>query len=106
KTNVGHLEAAAGIASLIKVVLALQHKTIPPHLHFHTPSPHIDWDSLPITIPTQPAAWDDPLLAGISSFGFSGTNAHVLVAAHQPEVAAAHQPPPISTYPIILSART
>lgn len=82
KTNIGHLEAAAGIASLIKVVLALQHKEIPPHLHFKQPNPYISWDELPIKVPTNCLPWsvgEKPLLAGVSSFGFSGTNAHVVL---------------------------
>ncbi len=83
KTNIGHLESAAGIAGLIKVILALQHQEIPPHLNFQQPSPHIDWANLPITIPTAPTPWpsgDLPRLAGVSSFAFSGTNAHVIVS--------------------------
>jgi len=82
KTNIGHLEAAAGIAGLIKAVLALQHGEIPPHLHFHTPSPHVPWEELPFKIPTEPQAWpsqDGSRIAGVSSFGFSGTNAHVVL---------------------------
>lgn len=82
KTNIGHLEAAAGIAGLIKVVLALQHETIPPHLHFNTPNPHIPWQELPVTVPTTAIPWiqaEGERFAGISSFGFSGTNAHVIV---------------------------
>jgi acyl transferase domain-containing protein len=83
KTNIGHLEAAAGIASLIKVVLALQHEEIPPHLHLHDPNPHVNWDKLSIEIPTKPIPWprgERQRIAGISSFGFSGTNAHVVLA--------------------------
>ncbi|WP_413160472.1 SDR family NAD(P)-dependent oxidoreductase [Capilliphycus salinus ALCB114379] len=82
KTNIGHLEAGAGIAGLIKVVLALKHEQIPPNLHFKTPNPHINWNQFPITIPTQLMPWrsgETPRLAGISSFGFSGTNAHIIV---------------------------
>ncbi len=82
KTNIGHLEAAAGIAGLIKVALALRHRRIPAHLHFDEPSPHVDWERVPIRIPRQITAWEDergPRVAGISSFGFSGTNAHVLL---------------------------
>ncbi|GFE67450.1 type I polyketide synthase [Chroococcus sp. FPU101] len=82
KTNFGHLEAAAGIAGLIKVVLSLQHQEIPPHLHFQTPNPLINWDTLPITIPTTSTLWPkDEQLAGVSSFGFSGTNAHIILEA-------------------------
>ncbi len=84
KTNLGHLEAAAGIAGLVKVVLALQNKTIPPHLHLEKPNPYIPWGELPINVPTNPTTWTSPTgkprIAGLSSFGFSGTNAHVILA--------------------------
>ncbi len=83
KTNIGHLEAAAGIASLIKAVLVLQRREIPPNLHLHDPNPHVPWDALPVTAPTELVPWragDRPRLAGVSSFGFSGTNAHVILA--------------------------
>ena len=82
KTNIGHLEAAAGIAGLIKVVLQLQHQRIAPHLHFHQPNPYINWDEIPVSVPREPMSWqpgDKACLAGVSSFGFSGTNAHVIV---------------------------
>jgi malonyl CoA-acyl carrier protein transacylase len=84
KTNIGHLEAAAGIASLIKVVLAMQHKVIPPHLHLKQLNPHIASEQLPLVIPTELTPWEtadtEPKrLAGISSFGFSGTNAHMVI---------------------------
>jgi len=81
KTNVGHLEAAAGIAGLIKVVLALQHDEIPPHLHFRNPSPHIAWGQVSVAVPTVRTAWpaNGRRIAGISSFGFSGTNSHVVL---------------------------
>ncbi len=82
KTNIGHLEAAAGIASLIKVALALHHGVIPAHLHFQNPSPFIDWQSLPCTVPTRNTPWPAARqIAGINSFGYSGTNAHVLLEA-------------------------
>jgi acyl transferase domain-containing protein/acyl carrier protein/SAM-dependent methyltransferase len=82
KTNLGHLETAAGIAGLIKVVLALQHGEIPPHLHLRNPSPFIAWENLPIVVPTTRTAWPSTSagrIAGISSFGYSGTNAHVVL---------------------------
>jgi myxalamid-type polyketide synthase MxaE and MxaD len=82
KTNFGHLEAAAGVAGLIKVVLSLKHRQIPPHLHLREPSPRIDWHRMPIVIPQKLTEWREPsgpLLAGVSSFGFSGTNAHVIL---------------------------
>lgn len=82
KTNIGHLEAAAGVVGLIKTVLALQNQSIPPHLHFQQLNPHIDWGGAPVTIPSQAMAWprgERPRRAGVSSFGFSGTNSHVIV---------------------------
>lgn len=82
KTNMGHLEAAAGVAGLIKLVLALQHKEIPPHLHLKNPNPHIPWAELPIKITTELTPWtsvNGTRIAGLSSFGFSGTNAHIVV---------------------------
>jgi acyl transferase domain-containing protein len=80
KTNIGHLESAAGIASLIKVVLALQHRQIPAHLHFQTLNPHISLEGTALKIPTTLENWSIPRrLAGISSFGFGGTNCHVIV---------------------------
>ena len=81
KTNVGHLEAAAGIVGLAKAVLALRRQAIPPHLHFSTPNPYIDWATLPVTVPVKAQPWpaDGPRYAGVSSFGFSGTNAHIVL---------------------------
>lgn len=82
KSNIGHLEAAAGIASVIKVVLALQHQQLPPQLHLRTPNPDIPWERLPLRIPDQLLPWTgEQRLAGCSAFGFSGTNAHVLLQA-------------------------
>ncbi|MEV6449470.1 SDR family NAD(P)-dependent oxidoreductase [Amycolatopsis sp. NPDC051716] len=82
KTNVGHLEAAAGVCGLIKVALMLHHRRIPPHLHFRDPNPHVDWAGLPVTVATELTDWagERPRLAGLSSFGFSGTNAHAVLA--------------------------
>ena len=82
KTNIGHAEAAAGIAGLIKTVLALKHREIPPSLHYKEPNPHIPFDEIPLRVQTIGAAWPaDPgqALAGVSSFGFGGTNAHVVL---------------------------
>ncbi|MEM9219945.1 MAG: beta-ketoacyl synthase N-terminal-like domain-containing protein [Cyanobacteria bacterium P01_F01_bin.150] len=87
KTNIGHLEAAAGIAGLIKATLALQNDHIPPNLHLTTPNPHIDWDIHSFYLPTHAIPWDSlkeadtPRTAGVSSFGFNGTNAHVIISA-------------------------
>ena len=82
KTNVGHLELAAGVTGLIKTVLALDRRVIPPHLHFVKPTPLVDWKRLPIHIPTEPIEWEPRngrRLAGVSSYGFSGTNAHMIL---------------------------
>ncbi|MBD2522068.1 type I polyketide synthase [Nostoc sp. FACHB-133] len=82
KTNIGHTEAAAGVAGIIKVALALQHQEIPPHLHFQTPNPHIAWQDLPVAVPTELTSWlphEQRRIAGVSSFGASGTNAHVVL---------------------------
>ena len=82
KTNIGHLEAAAGVAGLIKAALALYHEAIPAHLNLQQLSPFMDWASLPIDVPTSLIPWprtDEPRIAGVSSFGFSGTNAHIIL---------------------------
>ncbi|MCP4347732.1 MAG: type I polyketide synthase [Desulfobacterales bacterium] len=82
KTNIGHLETAAGIAGLIKVLLSFKHGEIPPHLHLNTLNPGIPWDKLPITVPTERTPWpseEKPRIAGVSSFAISGTNAHIVV---------------------------
>jgi myxalamid-type polyketide synthase MxaE and MxaD len=82
KTNIGHLEAAAGMAGLIKATLAVKSRTIPAHLHFEQPNPRIPFDELKLEIPTKLRPWPDhpgPAIAGVSSFGFGGTNCHVVV---------------------------
>ncbi len=82
KTNIGHLEGAAGIAGLIKVVLSMQHKAIPPLLHFTGLNPHISFENTPFAVTTELLPWEADggrRLAGLSSFGWSGTNAHVIL---------------------------
>ncbi|MGA8086340.1 MAG: type I polyketide synthase, partial [Terracidiphilus sp.] len=81
KTNVGHLEAAAGVAGLIKAALCVERGKIPPHLHFKTPNPHIAWEDYALSVPTTAIEWDTghPRIASVSAFGFSGTNAHLIV---------------------------
>jgi acyl transferase domain-containing protein/acyl-CoA synthetase (AMP-forming)/AMP-acid ligase II/acyl carrier protein len=103
KTNIGHLEAAAGVAGLIKTVLALGHGRIPAHLHFHEMNPHIGSD-VPVRVPTSAEGWPGRRLAGVSSFGFSGTNAHVIVEeAPRVEVEAGTER---GAHILALSART
>ena len=96
KTNVGHLEAAAGIASLIKVVLSLQHEEIPAQLHYQSLNPHIDLTDSSLQIATQKRPWprsEQPRIAGVSSFGFGGTNVHIIVGDPQPKITDEYGPP-------------
>lgn len=91
KTNLGHTEAAAGLAGLLKTILSVQHGAIPATLHYHTPNPKIPWSRLPLEIVDSSRAWPEPAtnrIAGVSSFGASGTNAHVVVAGYEPAPAA------------------
>ena len=88
KTNMGHLESAAGVAGLLKVVVSLQHEQIPPHLHFTAMNPDIDWNDTPVEIPVNGKAWPRGArkrIAGVSSFGFSGTNAHIVLEEAPPQ---------------------
>ncbi|HEY9772538.1 MAG TPA: SDR family NAD(P)-dependent oxidoreductase [Planktothrix sp.] len=107
KTSVGHLEAAAGIAGLIKTVLALQNEFIPPHLHLKELNPLLDLPSIPATIPTAGVQWlnrpERVRRAGVSAFGFSGTNTHLIVeeAPPSPPIEPDKQP-----YLVALSAKT
>jgi myxalamid-type polyketide synthase MxaB len=108
KTNLGHMEPAAGVGGLIKLVLQLQRGLIAPHLHFEKPSRRIPWDELPIEVPTALVPWPahgSRRVGGVSSFGFTGTNAHVIVE-EAPSVA-----PPVADHPrprhlLCLSAKT
>ena len=89
KTNIGHLEAAAGIAGLIKVVLQLQHQKIAPHLNFVNPNSYIDWENIPLKVPTQLTPWlssEGKRVGGVSSFAISGTNAHIVLEEAPPQV--------------------
>lgn len=106
KTNIGHLGSTAGLAGLIKAVLALRHQTIPPTLHFQKPNPNLNLEQSPFYVNTQPRAWerrDHPRRVGVSSFGIGGTNAHVIV-----EEAPVRQAPPTSRncHLLLLSANT
>ncbi len=81
KTNIGHLGAAAGIAGLMKIILAMQHNAIPKNLHFDVPNPRLPWKNIPFVVPTELTPWPEgeKKLAGVSAFGMSGTNVHVIV---------------------------
>ena len=87
KTNIGHLESAAGVAAIIKTVLAMNRGVLPRHLHFDDPNPHVDWEQLPVEVVTEARNWpaheSRPARAGISAFGISGTNAHVVMEGYR-----------------------
>ncbi|HEX2090781.1 MAG TPA: amino acid adenylation domain-containing protein, partial [Longimicrobiaceae bacterium] len=107
KTNIGHLDAASGVASLIKTVLSLEHGEIPPSLHFTEPNPRIDFASTPFFVADRLRPWTPPVgvprRAGVSSFGVGGTNAHlVLEEAPRPAICAPREDPEL----VVLSART
>ncbi|BBZ48737.1 acyltransferase domain-containing protein [Mycobacterium heidelbergense] len=109
KSNIGHLEVAAGVVSLIKAVLCLKHKAIPATLHFTSPNPELHLDETPFTVQSEygPWEWDGALRAGVSSFGVGGTNVHVVL-----EEAPVEAPPvptaakPDGPHVLLLSART
>lgn len=106
KSNVGHMESAAGIVGLIKTVLALKHGQIPPTLHFKRPNPQIDFTKTPFYVNTQLAEWPangTPRRAGVSSFGIGGTNAHLIIE-EAPALTA--ESPELDAYLLPLSART
>ncbi|MEU1755181.1 SDR family NAD(P)-dependent oxidoreductase [Micromonospora matsumotoense] len=106
KTNIGHLEGAAGIAGLIKTALAVRHRQLPPSLHFATPNPDIDLPRLGLTVVTTPTPWprpDRPLVAGVSSFGMGGTNCHVVLGeptTDAPQVSPATPDVPVVAWPV------
>lgn len=109
KTNIGHLEAAAGVAGLIKTILCLEHGAIPRNLHFQVLNPRMSLDGTPLVIPTATMAWerrDRPRLAGVSAFGLSGTNAHVIVEEPPPNEAEGAPVPEAASYLVPLSAKS
>ncbi|MEV0292107.1 SDR family NAD(P)-dependent oxidoreductase [Nocardia sp. NPDC050710] len=109
KSNVGHTQAAAGVAGVIKTVLAMEHGLVPPTLYAEEPSPHVDWSAGPIRLVTEAQPWPrtgGPRRAAVSSFGISGTNAHIILElpeAPAPQVRKSTAPPII---PWVLSATT
>jgi acyl transferase domain-containing protein/acyl carrier protein len=90
KTNIGHLDAAAGVAGLIKTVLSMEHGILPPSLHFRTPNPDTELDRTPFFVNTELRQWkaNGPRRAGVSAFGVGGTNAHVILEEAPPRVKA------------------
>ncbi|HTN88779.1 MAG TPA: type I polyketide synthase [Sorangium sp.] len=114
KTNFGHLEGAAGVVGFLKAALAVKHGEIPASLHLHEPNPHIPWSLLPVEVVRQRMPWpegDGPRIAGVSSFGFSGTNAHVVLEERDPHArrrpsVARNEADPVSPHLLVLSAKT
>ncbi|WP_432036335.1 type I polyketide synthase [Streptomyces cucumeris] len=115
KTNIGHLDAAAGVLGLIKVALSVRHGVLPASLNYRSPNPDIPLDEWKLRVNADAAPWpDEPRLAGVSSFGIGGTNCHLVVAAPDPETAPDPEPAPRAgepagtgtPVPVLVSART
>ncbi|WP_406229065.1 SDR family NAD(P)-dependent oxidoreductase [Streptomyces anthocyanicus] len=119
KSNIGHSQAAAGVGSVIKMIGAMRHEVLPRTLHVDAPSPHVDWEAGAVELLTEAREWETygrPRRAAVSSFGISGTNAHVVIEqAEQPEPTEPNgrpeQPEPVSAAPLpavpwVLSGRT
>ncbi|WUA14257.1 SDR family NAD(P)-dependent oxidoreductase [Streptomyces anthocyanicus] len=119
KSNIGHSQAAAGVGSVIKMIEAMRHEVLPRTLHVDAPSPHVDWETGAVELLTEAREWETygrPRRAAVSSFGISGTNAHVVIEqAEQPEPTEPNgrpeQPEPVSAAPLpavpwVLSGRT
>src|SRR6516164_5301969 len=110
KSNMGHTSAAAGVAGVIKMVQAMRHEVMPKTLHVDVPTPHVDWSAGAVSLLTEPRAWlagNRPRRAAVSSFGISGTNAHVILEEPRaPESIGASGDSDMTVVPWVLSARS
>ncbi len=107
KTNLGHLEIASGVAGLIKAVLCLQHGEIPPHLHFKQLNPNISFENFPVEIPSEVLPWPangHPRYAGVSSFGFSGTNAHIVLSEFRAQSSVISDQSSVNSYQLSVNS--
>jgi phthiocerol/phenolphthiocerol synthesis type-I polyketide synthase C len=110
KTNVGHLEPASGMAGMVKALMVIKHRTVPPSIHLETPNPKIkfeSWRLKPVTAPLALRQGNDqrPVVVGVNSFGFGGANAHVLLEEYLPDAASQVFVSDASVPPVIISAR-